>query len=849
MKKILAFLFTALAVLSAQATQQPLTLQYRIGNGSLIGNTDGRVHASKVNGSTPYVANDYYNNLTNHLYVTIPDGQQFTKWWSWYRTTQTVSVTNSTWTSTATNTFWVYDSAIASAVLDGDKYVRIVADFDYITYNLSYNGNGSTSGSMSSEQQIYTNKYNLAANAFVKTGYTFDGWTNSVVTTALANGASITSGSKFGVTYTNSSTTLYAKWTPNEYEITFNPNAYGIETNVVTVTYDQPWSGYFPEISRTGYTLQGWYTDKTSGSAVSGDVNITSNTTLYAHWSSHSFTVVFHANYGDGTDTYRDQESISYGSETTLTSLSSLGFAKTGYAFTGWATSSDGAKAYDDGAAAGYLTDSDDYVNLYAVWTPITYTIAYDANGGSGTMASHENVEYGEPVTLDANNFANNGLDFDGWATNLTQGVVFANQAVVSNLTTTADATVTLYAVWSEPRYVAFDSNGATATNGTMEVVSFEGIESKAIPSNVFEKVGYAFAGWATNETEAAALSWTFVDGATVSSAQLSGAIGETNVFYATWQTNAYTVAFNPNCSKYTGEMADMDLFYDHVTNLTANAFVNEAGLHFSGWSNVVTGVTYEDGESVSNLTAEANGVVTLYATWDNGELSKAMHCENLYWEAFPTYEHRCWTPKFQTGVGYNTDSCVLTTNVLAYMIAEVKTNGVLRFMWKGGQVTGPTVVRYDNAQTAPSKYTEIKQLTCSESDVDNERWVDSGDIVIDKSWIENGRLRIGLRSPVGNRNFVDQMTWTPEGYSIEPTEEDKPVISGFESATSGFTLRISNASDDFAYQILGTNDLTATSDWPVVETLTGAQMDNGYEIDIDADEPQMFYKVKVIAK
>ena len=84
------------------------------------------------------------------------------------------------------------------------------------------------------------------------------------------------------------------------------------------------------------------------------------------------------------------------------------------------------------------------------------------------------------------------------------------------------------------------------------------------------------------------------------------------------YTNNTYTVKFNGNggtCGD--GEMSDMNFTYDEAQNLTANAFTR-TGCIFAGWATSANGdVVYSDQQSVSNLTTENNGTVTLYAKWD----------------------------------------------------------------------------------------------------------------------------------------------------------------------------------------------------------------------------------------
>lgn len=92
------------------------------------------------------------------------------------------------------------------------------------SYKIYYNGNGSTSGSMSYSSHVYGTTKTLTANSYKKIGYTFIGWN----TLANGNGTSYSDAQSI-TTWTpipshNSSITLYAQWRPNTYEIQYNPN-------------------------------------------------------------------------------------------------------------------------------------------------------------------------------------------------------------------------------------------------------------------------------------------------------------------------------------------------------------------------------------------------------------------------------------------------------------------------------------------------------------------------------------------------------------------------------------------------------------------------------------------------
>lgn len=112
-----------------------------------------------------------------------------------------------------------------------------------------------------------------------KTGYSFSGW--------------YTDNGTFSQEFTQrkvpvGGAELYAKWTANEYTVTFNVSggnnlAEGQETK--SVTYDGTY-GDLPAPTKSGYGFVGWFTAAEGGTQVSADTLVTTaaDQTLYAHW-------------------------------------------------------------------------------------------------------------------------------------------------------------------------------------------------------------------------------------------------------------------------------------------------------------------------------------------------------------------------------------------------------------------------------------------------------------------------------------------------------------------------------------------------------------------------------------
>ena len=156
------------------------------------------------------------------------------------------------------------------------------------------------------------------------------------------------------------------------------------------------------------------------------------------------YTVAFNANGGTGS---MGNQSFMYNVEQIL--FGSI-FTRTYYAFEGWATSPDGPKVYNDEQPVSNLTDTPGAtVTLYAKWIPTSfpYTVAFNANGGTGTM-NNQSFMYNVAQNLNGNVFSRTYYEFEGWATSPDGPKVYNDGQSVINLTQTPNATVTLYAKW-----------------------------------------------------------------------------------------------------------------------------------------------------------------------------------------------------------------------------------------------------------------------------------------------------------------------------------------------------------------------------------------------------------------
>lgn len=248
--------------------------------------------------------------------------------------------------------------------------------------------------------------------------------------------------------YWSSSGTYSIPWSltyKRAYIITYNANG-GSGTPSTGTYYVQSTPFLATLIStvptRTGYTFLGWSTSSSATSAsysAGSTISLSGNVTLYAVWQEASYTISYNANAGSDTvKNIPSSQTKSYGTTLTLSSLVPLRY---GYTFKGWATTSSATTAaYQPGAS--FTTNAN--TTLYAVWAINTYTVSFNANGGTGAPSSFTKT-YGTVSTIPTTVPTRSGYTFLGWSTDSAANVVSYCPGDSYDI----DLNITLYAVWS----------------------------------------------------------------------------------------------------------------------------------------------------------------------------------------------------------------------------------------------------------------------------------------------------------------------------------------------------------------------------------------------------------------
>ena len=446
-------------------------------------------------------------------------------------------------------------------------YAHWTADGVSVAFYRNYTSSDSTQ--VTTLNETVGDKYELPSNP-TRSGYTFDGWY-----TARSGGTQITS----STTVTSSYTALFAHWEANTYTVTFNANGGSCSTSSKTVTYGSTY-GTLPTPTRDGYTFDGWYTTSSGGSQVKSTTTFskTANQTLYAHWSGEEYTVYFDANGGSCSKSSMTVEyQDTYGTLPTPT--------RAGYTFDGWYTSASGGSQVTSSTT---FTNTDDQT-LYAHWTANTYTVTFDANGGSCSTSSMTVAYQDTYGTLPTPTWA--GHAFDGWFTSASGG-----SEVTSSATFSRTSDQTLYAHWSDTEYtITFDANGGECTTATKTVTYGQQVGTLPTPTH---SGNYIFDGWYTESQGGFQITSTTVyDGTT------------DQTVYAHWTMLAYSASFDNNGGLGTITAISSDA-NGNVT-LPSGGFTRE-GYELTGWLRDSTSGAHCDLGSTVILTENT----TFYAEW-----------------------------------------------------------------------------------------------------------------------------------------------------------------------------------------------------------------------------------------
>ncbi len=214
--------------------------------------------------------------------------------------------------------------------------------------------------------------------------------------------------------------TYLAKWTANNYTITYHLNGASWASSAGVAEYTCGTGATLPvagDMTNTGYTFGGWFADddlKTGGVKTEVGTSEYGNKEFWAKWTENTYDVTYNANGGTGTTAAQNGHYIT---------LRDNGFtAPSGKTFVEWNTANDGSgDSYNPGEEVELTAN----LALYAIWAT-DYTITWDAKAKLSGVAVTPNLGGGN-YTITASVAIWNGTLTAGMISALTDGVTITN--------------------------------------------------------------------------------------------------------------------------------------------------------------------------------------------------------------------------------------------------------------------------------------------------------------------------------------------------------------------------------------------------------------------------------------
>ncbi len=373
------------------------------------------------------------------------------------------------WSETKDGTVKYEDGA--SFTMSSSESVTLYAVWGANTNKITlYANNGTTEKTVinGTTDSIIT----LPKNTYERAGYVFVGWG------ATADGNAVYDDeAEYAVASDNAQ--LYAIWSANENTLVFDANGGTGEMANMAVKTDSTATLTACGFDKAGYAFAGWSTAR-DGEAVYGDcaeyiMGPNEKYTLYAVWTIKEYKITYNLNGGENSTANPESFDI----ETDTFTLNAP--ARTGYTFKGWYDSEE----LDTAVTAiekGTHTD----IQLWAKWEANTYSVTFDANGGTLSVES-ERVAFGSEYIMPIPE--KSGYTFGGWYngdTRYESGLWETSEDITLTALWTAntDTKYTVKHYWENTHnseYTLFEQeerHGTTDTSVSVEPKAYTGFTS-----------------------------------------------------------------------------------------------------------------------------------------------------------------------------------------------------------------------------------------------------------------------------------------------------------------------------------------------------------------------------------
>ncbi|MDY0210766.1 MAG: InlB B-repeat-containing protein [Acholeplasma sp.] len=415
-KRVLVIMVLLLGFLSACTGDKTITVKFETNGGSELADLTIKTTDKTINLPEP-----------------TKDGYEFVDWYTDEGLTTPFSI---------------------SVLLTQSTTITLYAKWNPIeaSYTVAFQSNGGTTV----ETATYLEGATISAPVDPeKEGFIFDGWySDEALTTVFV----------FSTMPANN-LTLYAKWTPEQFTITYETNGGSViqsESHEAGVVLNEPIAP-----TKTGYQFAGWFTDELLTTVYVFTSMPSNNLTLYAKWTPAQFTITYQTN-GGSLITEEEQD---FGSQITVPEAP----YKVGHDFEGW---------YSDEALTtvfAFSTMPANNITLYAKWVVKNFTISFEENGGE-TLTDLEVPYQGVMPTMPVP--IKEGYRFVGWFIDEAFTTAFTQEVM-------ADSNIDLFAKYEINEYtIKITSQGSL--HSTILLTFGTEITLPTMP----EVLGYTFKGF-----------------------------------------------------------------------------------------------------------------------------------------------------------------------------------------------------------------------------------------------------------------------------------------------------------------------------------------------------------------
>ena len=448
--------------------------------------------------------------------------------------------------------------------------------------------------------------------------------------------------------------------------------------------------------TREGYAFDGWYVANEQGepsdTAVTTSTVFGSDTTVVAKWRATTKyrMVLYMSQEGDGADapSIVDVDLAVFDGEAVTAEIEKPATDPTreGYTFGGWYTDAacTAGSEFFNGEGKGTVTYADTDLCLYAKWTPETYSVTFDADGGA-PVPSEQSVTYGNKVTVPETAPTKTGYTFRYWALDGVSEAYDFDTPVTGN--------IALKAVWEKNSYTVEYKSGDTTVAKT-KVADGE----KAPSMDPGENEGYRFDGW-------------FKDSACTEAYDFDTPVTSDLTFYAKW-VKACTVTFD---TPEDAEQVDA-LTVDAGTKLSSADLPRPVrdNYRFHGW--LLDGTGVDDEITVnSDMTLESHWVGRTIFVYlldnDDADYKMLKYGDALTEESLEVKEGKRYPTRegFTFKGWYTDDECtqpveygsILTDDLYLYPKWEAQPCTV-SFNSQGGSAVASQALSYADCATEP---------------------------------------------------------------------------------------------------------------------------------------------------